>query len=72
MINGDFPREGKKRGRKKKIKKADARVIVKYIVDHTRSTLFIADVVKKTEQAFGELGGGVEAILTLFFSSKNL
>jgi len=41
-------------------------------VDHTRSTLFIADVVKKTEQAFGELAGGVEAILTLFFSSKNL
>ena len=71
MINGDFPQEGKKRGRKKrKIKKADARGIVKYIVDHTRSTLFIADMVKKTEQ--GELGGGVEAILTLFFSSKNL
>jgi len=39
--------------------------IVKYIVDHPRSTLFIADMVKKTEQAFGELAGSVEAILTL-------
>ena len=35
--NGDFTWEGKKRGRKKK--KADARGIVKYIVDHPRSTL---------------------------------
>jgi len=34
-----------------------------------RSTLFIADMVKKTEQAFGELAGSVEAILTLFFLS---
>ena len=31
---------------------------------------FIADMVKKTEQAF--VAGSVEAILTLFFSSKNL
>jgi len=30
---------------------------------------FIADMVKKTEQAFGELAGSVEAILTLFFLS---
>ena len=30
---------------------------------------FIADMVKKTEQAFGELVGSVEAILTLFFLS---
>jgi len=29
--------------------------------------LFIADMVKKTEQAFGELASSVEAILTLFF-----
>ena len=66
-----FPREGKKRGRKKKIKKKRMLGgIVKYIVDHPRSTLFIADMVKKTEQAF--VAGSVEAILTLFFSSKNL
>jgi len=37
--NGDFPREGKKRGRKKKIKKRMLGGIVKYIVDHPRSTL---------------------------------
>jgi len=37
--NGDFPREGKKRGRKKKIKKRIFGRIVKYIVDHPRSTL---------------------------------
>jgi len=123
--NGDFPREGKKRGRKKQIKKRMLGGIVKYIVDHPRSTLkdvtaflkeeyklevsvktiereleeyglsdlyklvrekekktvhvnyaegwllapFIADMVKKTEQAFGELAGSVEAILTLFFLS---
>jgi len=30
---------------------------------------FIADMVKKTERAFGELAGSVEAILTLFFLS---
>ena len=30
---------------------------------------FIADMVKKTEQVFGELAGNVEAILTLFFLS---
>ena len=30
---------------------------------------FIADMAKKTEQAFGELAGSVEAILTLFFLS---
>ncbi|RJS77478.1 hypothetical protein CW713_10235 [Methanophagales archaeon] len=57
-------------GAKEEDKKADARGIVKYIVDHPRSTLFIADMVKKTEQAF--VAGSVEAILTLFFSSKNL
>ena len=123
--NGDFSREGKKRGRKKKIKKRMLGGIVKYIMDHPRSTLkdvaaflkeeyklevsvktiereleeydlsdlyklvrekenrsvhvnyaggwllapFIADMVKKTEQAFGELAGSVEAILTLFFLS---
>ena len=123
--NGDFPREGKKRGRKKKIKKRMLGGIVKYIMDHPRSTLkdvaaflkeeyklevsvktiereleeydlsdlyklvrekekrsvhvnyaggwllspFIADMVKRTEQAFGELAGSVEAILTLFFLS---
>ena len=123
--NGDFPREGKKRGRKKKIKKRIFGRIVKYIMDHPRSTLkdvarylkeeyklevsvktiereleeydlsdlyklvrekekktvhvnyaggwllapFISDMVKKTEQAFGELAGSVEAILTLFFLS---
>jgi len=112
--NGDFPREGKKRGR-------NIFGIVKYIVDHPRSTLkdvvrylreeyklgvsvktierelecisdlyklvrekekrsvhvnyaggwllFIANTVKKAEQAFGELAGSVEAILTLFFLS---
>jgi len=37
--NGDFPREGKKRERKKKIKKRMLGGIVKYIVDHPRSTL---------------------------------
>ena len=37
--NGDFPRESKKRGRKKKIKKRMLRGIVKYIMDHPRSTL---------------------------------
>ena len=37
--NGDFPREGKKRGRKKKIKKRIFGRIVKYIMDHPRSTL---------------------------------
>ena len=37
--NGDFTREGKKRGRKKKIKKRMLGEIVKYIVDHPRSTL---------------------------------
>jgi len=124
--NGDFPREGKKRGRKKKkIKKRIFGWIVKYIMDHPRSTLndvarylkeeyklevsaktiereleeydlsdlyklvrekekqavhvnyaggwllapFIADIVKKTGQAFGGLAGSVEAILTLFFLS---
>jgi len=123
--NGDFPPEGKKRGRKKKIKKRIFGRIVKYIMDHPRSTLkdvaqylkeeyklevsvktiereleeydlsdlyklvrekekrsvhvnyaggwllapFIADMVKKTEQAFGELAGSVETILTLFFLS---
>ena len=36
--NGDFPREGKKRGRKKKIKKRMLGGIVKYIVDHPRFT----------------------------------
>ena len=37
--NGDFPQEGKKRGRKKKIKKRVFGRIVKYIMDHPRSTL---------------------------------
>ena len=37
--NGDFLREGKKRGRKKKIKKRIFGRIVKYIMDHSRSTL---------------------------------
>ena len=37
--NGDFPQEGKKRGRKKKIKKRIFGRIVKYIMDHPRSTL---------------------------------
>ena len=37
--NGDFLGEGKKRGRKKKIKKRMLGWIVKYIVDHPRSTL---------------------------------
>ena len=32
--NGDFPREGKKKGRKKKIKRRMLGRIVKYIVDH--------------------------------------
>ncbi len=123
--NGDFPRESEKRGRKKKIKKRIFGRIVKYIMDHPRSTLkdvarylkeeyklevsvktiereleeydlsdlyklvrkrekrtvhvgyaggwllapFIADMVKKTDQAFGGLAGSVEAILTLFFLS---
>jgi len=66
--NGDFPREGKKRGRKKKIKKRIFGRIVKYIVDHPRSTLFTADMVKKTRQAF--VAGSVEAILTLFFYTE--
>jgi len=39
LSNGDFPREGKKRGRKKKIKKRIFGRIVKYIMDHPRSTL---------------------------------
>ena len=123
--DGDSLREGGKRGRKKKIKKWMFGRIVKYIVDHPRSTLkdaaaylkdeyklevsvktiereleehdlsdlhtlvrnkekrtvhvnyaggwllapFIADVVKKTEQAFDGLLGSVEVILTLFFLS---
>jgi hypothetical protein len=33
--NGDFPQEGKKRGRKKKIKKRIFGRIVKYIMDFT-------------------------------------
>ena len=33
--------------------------IMKYIMDHPRSTLFIADMVKKTERAFGELASSV-------------
>jgi len=37
--NGDFPQDGEKRGRKKKIKKRIFGRIVKYIVDHPRSTL---------------------------------
>jgi transposase len=37
--NGDFLREGGKRGRKKRIKKRIFGRIVKYIVDHPRSTL---------------------------------
>ena len=37
--NGHFPREGKKSRRKKKIKKRMLGRIVKYIVDHPRSTL---------------------------------
>jgi transposase len=121
--NGDFPQEGKKRGRKKKIKKRIFGRIVKYIMDHPRSTLkdvarylkeeyklevsvktiereleeydlsdlyklvrekekrtihvnyaggwllapFIADMVKKTRQAYDGLPGSVEAILTLLF-----
>ena len=44
--NGDFPREGKKRGRKKKIKKADIRADSE--VYRGSPTLFIADMVKKT------------------------
>jgi transposase len=123
--NGDFPRGEEKRGRKKKIKKKSFGRIVKYIMDHPRSTLkdvaaflkeehrlevsvktiereleeydlsdlyklvrekekrqihvnyaggwllapFVADMVKKTRQAFGGLAGSVEAILTLFFLS---
>ncbi len=123
--NGDFPLEGEKRGRKKKIKRKIFGRIVKYIVDHPRSTLkdvaaylkdeyklevsvktiereleeydlsdlyklvrekekktvhvnyaggwllapFIADMVKKIEQAFDALPGSVEAILTLLFLS---
>jgi len=35
---------------------------------YPRSTLFIANMVKR--RAFGELGGSVEAILTLFFLPK--
>ena len=42
----------------------------KYIAEIPRSTLFIADMVKR--RAFGELAGSVEAILTLFFLPKNL
>jgi len=38
---------------------------------NTKETI-IADMVKKTEQAFGELAGSVEAILRLFFLSKKL
>jgi len=38
LFNG-IPKEGKKRGRKKKIKKRMLGRIVKYIVDHPRSTL---------------------------------
>jgi transposase len=37
--NGDFPRGEEKRGRKKKIKKKSFGRIVKYIMDHPRSTL---------------------------------
>jgi hypothetical protein len=37
--NGDFPKGSGKRGRKKKIKKRIFGRIVKYIVDHPRSTL---------------------------------
>jgi len=124
-FNGGFPQEGKKRGQKKKIKKRIFGRIVKYIMDHPRSTLkdvarylkeeyklevsvktlereleeydlsdlyklvrkkekrtvhvgyaggwllapFIADIVKKTRQAYDGLPGSVEAILTLFFLS---
>lgn len=123
--DADFLREGGKKGRKKKIKKRMFGRIVKYIIDHPRSTLkdvaaylkeeyklevsvktiereleeydlsdlftlvrkkeertvhvnyaggwllapFIADMVKKTKQAFNGLPGSVEAILTLFFLS---
>ena len=56
-------------GAKVKDKKRMLGGIVKYIVDHPRFTLFIAGMVKKTERAFGELAGSVEAILTLFFLS---
>ena len=70
LSNGDFPREGKKRGRKKKIKKRIFGRIEKYIVDHSRSTLFIADMVKR--RAFGELACSVEAILTLFFFVRRI
>jgi len=38
---------------------------------NTKETI-IADMVKKTEQAFGGLAGSVEAILRLFFLSKTL
>jgi len=120
-----FRGKGRRGGRKKKIQKRIFGRIVKYIMDHPRSTLkdvarhlkeeyklgvsvktiereleeydlsdlyklvrekekravhvsyaggwllapFIADIVKKTEQAFGELACSVEAILTLFFLS---
>lgn len=37
--NGDFPKGSGKRGRKKEIKKLMFGRIVKYIVDHPRSTL---------------------------------
>ena len=123
--NGDFPKGSGKKGRKKKIKKRMFGRIVKYIVDHPRSTLqnvatylkdeyklevsvktiereleeydlsdlyklvrekekrtvhvnyaggwllapFIADLVKRINQAFKGLPGSVEAILTLFFLS---
>jgi len=48
--NGDFPREGKKRGRKKKIKKRIFGRIVKYIMDHPRSTL--KDVVQYLKEEY--------------------
>ena len=41
---------------------------VKYIMDHPRSILFIANMVKR--RAFGKLGDSVESILTLFFLPK--
>lgn len=123
--NGDFPKGSGKRGRKKKIKKRMFGRIVKYIVDHSLSTLqdvaaylkdkyklevsvktiereledydlsdlfklvrekekrsvhvnyaggwllapFIADLVKKINQAFKGLPGSVEVLLTLLFLS---
>jgi len=123
--NGDFSREGKKRGAKEEDKKANiransevyrrsppldarrrsgipqGRIQARGVSEDDRARIggicisdlyrlvrekenravhvnyaggwllapFIADMVKKTEQAFGELAGSVEAILTLFFLS---